>query len=187
MSRRAPSARRWWLVAAMVVLVALGVVVAKALPGRPSADSASAVPVTLVRDEPAPPLEGSTLDGAPFDLAALRGQPVVVNVWASWCAPCREELPLLAETARRYREAGLRVVALAMRDDAASARALLGQVAAPELTVVTDPEGTRAIQWGVRGVPETFLVDRDGHVRVHAVGALTRQWIDRQLPQVVRP
>ncbi|MFI7427677.1 TlpA family protein disulfide reductase [Micromonospora sp. NPDC049836] len=130
----------------------------------------------------APALTGTTLDGARFDLAALHGQVVLVNVFASWCGPCRDELPLLAETARRWSPNGLRVVGLNLRDGPDAVRALLQEARAGDaLTVLPDPDGARAIEWGVRGVPETYLVDRDGRIVAHQPGVVTRQWLDDRL------
>ncbi|WFE39841.1 TlpA disulfide reductase family protein [Micromonospora sp. WMMD998] len=129
----------------------------------------------------APALAGATLDGGRFDLAALRGQVVLVNVFASWCGPCRDELPLVAETGRQWSSRGLRVVGLNLRDGPDAVRPLLAQSRAENLTVVPDPDGARSVEWGVRGVPETFLVDRDGRVVAHRPGVVTRQWLDDHL------
>ncbi|GGM58390.1 cytochrome C-type biogenesis protein [Micromonospora sonchi] len=129
----------------------------------------------------APALAGTTLDGTWFDLAAVRGQVVLVNVFASWCGPCRDELPLLAETALRWSPQGLRVVGLNLRDGPEAVRTLLKQTQAEQLTVLPDPDGTRAVDWGVRGVPETFVVDRDGRIVAYQPGVVTRQWLQDQL------
>lgn len=177
--------RLWWVVAAVSVL-GLGVVLTAGLRFEGTGEGAATGPATQVKDEAAAPLAGRTLDGGRFDLADLRGQVVVVNVWASWCAPCREELPLLAETARQWSGKGLSVVGLNVRDKDAAARQMLAETGAENLTVVTDPEGTLAVDWGVVGVPETFVVDRDGHVRVRAMGVVTRQWLDQHVLALVR-
>jgi cytochrome c biogenesis protein CcmG/thiol:disulfide interchange protein DsbE len=129
----------------------------------------------------APALAGTTLTGERFDLAAARGDVVLVNVFASWCGPCRDELPLLVETARDWSPRGLRVVGLNLRDGPDAVRALLRQTRADALTVLPDPDGVRAVEWGVRGVPETFLVDRDGRVVAHRNGVVTRQWLRDEL------
>ncbi|WAL69554.1 redoxin domain-containing protein [Amycolatopsis cynarae] len=179
--------RRWWFAPAGVVLVVLGFVLARGLDSPSPGSGSSGLPVTSTGDEPAPALTGRTFDGAPFDLAALRGQVVVVNVWASWCGPCRQELPALAEQARRREGSGIRIVGLAMRDDLTAARRLLAETGASGLISVLDPDGTQAVRWGVKGVPETFVVDPAGHIRVHAVGPVTGQWLDDTLGAVSRP
>lgn len=134
---------------------------------------------------PAPRLAGSTLDGGRFDLAEARGHVVVVNVFASWCGPCRDELPLLADAARRWAPDGLRVVGLNLRDGPEAVRALLAETGADDLTVVPDPDGTRGVEWGVRGVPETFVVDRDGRIVTRHQGVVSRQWLDRWVTPLV--
>ncbi|MEV0001705.1 TlpA disulfide reductase family protein [Micromonospora sp. NPDC050980] len=156
---------------ALLVAVAAAALVAARLPGPTDPGPAPA----------APALAGATLDGGRFDLAALRGQVVLVNVFASWCGPCRDELPLLAETGRQWSSRGLRVVGLNLRDGPDAVRPLLAQSRAAELTVVPDPDGARSVEWGVRGVPETFLVDRDGRIVAHRPGVVTRQWLDEHL------
>jgi cytochrome c biogenesis protein CcmG/thiol:disulfide interchange protein DsbE len=141
--------------------------------------------VTQIRDDPAPPLAGRTTTGDRFDLSALRGQVVLVNIWASWCSPCRQELPLLAETARQWAGHGVRLVGLDVRDNEQDARVLLTEAGATDLTVVPDPRGLVAVSWGVRGVPETFIVDRAGQIRVLARGAVTATWLRQQLTRLV--
>ena len=135
--RRGPAAARVLLGVAAVAL--LGVLLAAGLihRGAPSG-SDPLLPVTQHRDEPAPPLTGPTLAGGRFDLAALRGQVVVVNVMASWCAPCRQKLPMLATAAAQWATSGVRVVGVAMRDDAGDTAKLLNDTGATALTVVAD-------------------------------------------------
>ncbi len=133
----------------------------------------------------APALSGSTLDGAFFTLDELDGQVVLVNVWASWCGPCRDELPLLVRTQRRFAAAGLRVVTVDTRDGPDAARALLAETGATGLTTVLDPDGRLAVSWGARGVPETFLVDRHGVVRAVSIGPIISQWVRQQVQPLV--
>ena len=129
--------------------------------------------------EPAVALVGTTLDGERFDLAELRGDVVVVNVWASWCAPCRDELPALADAARRWGEDGLHVVGISTRDRESAARGLLREVGASALPSVVDQDGRLALSWGALGVPETFVVDRSGVVRARLAGAVDEAWLER--------
>jgi cytochrome c biogenesis protein CcmG, thiol:disulfide interchange protein DsbE len=137
-------------------------------------------PTTRQPNAAAPALAGQTLDGEQFDLAALRGQVVLVNVFASWCGPCRTELPLLLDTQRRWSAEGLHLVGIDVRDSFDAVRALLDQTQARELLVLPDPTGAIAVAWGVRGVPETFLVDRDGRIVAWAQGPLTRSWLEQR-------
>ncbi|MFW2514584.1 TlpA family protein disulfide reductase [Demequina sp. SO4-13] len=127
--------------------------------------------------QPAPPLEGEGLRGEQIELAGLRGDVVVVTVWASWCAPCRDEVPVLHRALQRWDDQGFAVVGVNFRDhpDAAAQFVEQEQVAFPS---VADPEGAIAVSWGVRGLPQTFLIDRSGDVAARKVGPVDDAWID---------
>lgn len=145
-------------------------------------------PAFALAGQPAPPLAGPTVQGGRADLADFRGSVVLVNVWASWCGPCRQELPLLTEAQRRLGPRGLRVVGLLMKDGEVPARNLLRELGAMEITSIEDPEGVQAIGWGIRGIPETFLVDRDGRVRQLWIGPLNADWLDHTVePMLTAP
>ncbi len=131
-----------------------------------------------------PPLEGLSRGGTAVpgfsqsDLAD--GQPTVVNVWASWCVPCRAEHPLLEALARRE---GLRLYGINYKDEPEAARRFLGALGNPYGAVGTDRPGRVAIDWGVYGVPETFVIDGAGIIRLKHVGPLTEESIrDRIIP-----
>lgn len=134
---------------------------------------------------PAPDLSGRTLTGRAADLRSLRGRVVLVTVWASWCPPCRQELPVLAATRDRLGPRGVSVLGILTRDEAAPARALLREVGAGQLTSVQDPDGGLAVSWGATGVPETFLVDRTGTIRARRLGPVTDDWVHRYVDPLV--
>jgi thiol-disulfide isomerase/thioredoxin len=118
-------------------------------------------------------LSGATLSGRKFTLSALRDHVVVVNVWASWCAPCRAESPLLARMAGRLRAHGVAFVGIDERDDAASARRFATQAGAgyPELF---DPSGellAHLPQLPQMGIPSTLIVDTAGRAAARIIGA----------------
>ena len=120
-------------------------------------------------------LEGLPADGQPvpgLTAADLKGRTTVVNVWASWCAPCRQEHPVLMDLARNP---AVRVVGINYKDNAENARRFLGALGNPFAAVGVDPNGRAAIDWGVYGVPETFIVGPDGTIRYKHVGPLLRE------------
>lgn len=140
-------------------------------------DEPSKLPSALIgKPAPAltlPPLEGLVRRGepvpglAPGDLTA--GAVSVVNVFASWCAPCRAEHPLLMDLA----SGGTQIIGINHKDDAENARRFLGQLGNPYAKVGTDRNGRAAIEWGVYGVPETFVVSGNGVIIFKHVGPLT--------------
>ena len=102
--------------------------------------------------------------------ADFAGQPWLLNVWATWCGGCREEHETLLEIAR---EARLPMMGLNWRDDRALALQWLAQLGNPYVSVAYDPEGRTAIDWGVYGAPETFLIGADGKVLRKRIGPMT--------------
>lgn len=173
---RRPRMWRWGVLALAAVVVATVVTVLGTGIGR----DPSIVSSRLV-GRSAPPLAGPTLDGRGFDLAEQRGSVVLVNVWASWCGPCREEHPLLVEASRDLASRGLVVVGVNTKDNAADARAFLREMGGAPYRSVDDREGRHAVEWATFGVPETFVVDRRGIVRAHIAGGVSAQWIDQNV------
>ncbi|MFG1830747.1 TlpA family protein disulfide reductase [Micromonospora chersina] len=179
---RRPQRRPGWLrlgpATVLTLTVAVGALIAVGLrgPATPDPDAAAGM-----AGRPAPALAGATLDGGRFALSDARGEVVLVNVFASWCGPCRDELPVLVDAERRWSPRGVRLVGLNIRDGADAVRALLDETGATGLTVVPDPDGTRSVEWGVRGVPETFVVDRDGRLVDRRQGVVTRQWLEQRI------
>jgi cytochrome c biogenesis protein CcmG/thiol:disulfide interchange protein DsbE len=123
-----------------------------------------------------PPLEGVDLPG--FDTASLRGEPTLVNVFASWCVPCREEHPLLTAVAEHQY---IRLFGINHSDAPENARAFLEELGNPYDAIGVDRDRRVSIDWGVYGVPETFLVDADGIIRFKHVGPLTPTTLERDL------
>lgn len=168
--------RRWpWAALLVAVAVAVAAVLSTGLGRDPS------VVDSVLLDRPAPPLAGPTLDGGTFNLEDHRGKVVLVNVWASWCAPCRDEYPLLRAAALDLSPLGLQIVGIDTLDRPDDAQAFLDELGGENFPNVLDPEGRLAIEWGTFGVPETFVVDRDGRLVTKQVGPLTSDWIARNL------
>jgi cytochrome c biogenesis protein CcmG, thiol:disulfide interchange protein DsbE len=134
----------------------------------PSALIGHPVPQTAL-----PPIAGLKRDGNAvpgIDPASFAGAVSVVNVWASWCVPCHDEAPLLRQLAQDQR---LRLVGINYKDDADNARRFLGRYGNPFAAAGADQNGRAAIEWGVYGVPETFVIGRDAHIAYKLVGPIT--------------
>jgi len=128
-----------------------------------------------------PPLTGLLSDGTQvpgLDPAIFKGKVSVVNVWASWCVPCHDEAPLLTELAKDTR---LQLVGINYKDAPDNARRFLGRYGNPFGAVGVDANGRAAIEWGVYGVPETFVVGREGTIVYKLVGPITPDNIDSAL------
>jgi cytochrome c biogenesis protein CcmG, thiol:disulfide interchange protein DsbE len=135
--------------------------------------------------DPAPPLAGTTLDGATVDLASFRGRPIIVNFWASWCIPCRNEFPLLKAAFAKYGADGLTIVGTIFVDDEDDARRFAASSGAtwPSLT---DPTGGHARDWRVVAPPQTYFIGRDGIIASRQIGELTQADLDRQLAAILK-
>jgi cytochrome c biogenesis protein CcmG/thiol:disulfide interchange protein DsbE len=120
-----------------------------------------------------PPVVGLDRNGAAvpgIDPANFKGAVTVVNVWASWCVPCHDEAPLLMRLAGDSR---VRIVGINYKDDPQNARRFLGRYGNPFAAAGADRSGRAAIEWGVYGVPETFIVGRDARIAYKLVGPIT--------------
>lgn len=178
--RRHRHTARWVAVTVLVVAAALVAVLAT----RPQAN-ASEVDTPLLGHE-APALAGATLSGGRLDLGSLRGRWVVVNFFASWCAPCQQEEPELVTFAFDHRSAGSAALVGVVFDDAtSSARGFLSSSGAT-WPAVADPGGQLALAYGVRAPPETFIVSPAGVVVVHLDGPVTAAGLDYWLRRAAR-
>src|SRR5271169_643529 len=130
---------------------------------------------------PLPPLAGLVDGGAQvpgLDPAMFKGKVSVVNVWASWCVPCHDEAPLLTELGHDTR---LQIVGINYKDSPDNARRFLGRYGNPFGIVGVDANGRASIEWGVYGVPETFIVGRAGTIVYKLVGPVTADNINTVL------
>ena len=195
MTRRSPigSGRLLILVVLVVVAVVLpagaalfdrGEPVDRAGLGNPATSASTAVQ-TYPPGTPAKALRLPGLDGPEVDLAALRGRPVVVNFWATWCEPCVREFPLLRAAAAAHKADRLAVVGVLTGDRPGPARDF---VRAQRATwpVALDPEAATATAWGAVGLPHTWFVRPDGTLASHQLGELTQASLDRQLAEILR-
>jgi len=166
---------RW---VAGVVLVMSAALVALLATSPPQ--TATEVDTPLV-GQAAPDIAGATLGGGSFDLSALRGRWVVVNFFASWCPPCQQEEPELVAFAYAHRSPGDAALVGVVFDDAASTARQFLQSTGASWPAVIDPDGQVALNYGVRGPPETFIVAPDGTVVVHLDGPVTAASLDHWL------
>jgi cytochrome c biogenesis protein CcmG/thiol:disulfide interchange protein DsbE len=138
-----------------------------------------------VPNTPLPPVEGLVRDGAQVPgiaSADFKGAVSLVNVWASWCVPCHDEAPLLMKLAGDHR---IRVIGINYKDQPENARRFIGRYGNPFAAVGADANGRASIDWGVYGVPETFVIDRDGRIAYKLVGPITADNIENTLkPQL---
>src|ERR1700747_2735891 len=160
----APQRSRWLMAAPLIAFQPLAAIFCF----RPGSGDPSRIPSALIgRPAPQtvlPPLDGLVYKGAPvpgLDPAVFKGKVSIVNVWASWCVPCHDEAPLLTELGHDDR---LQIVGINYKDSPDNARRFLGRYGNPFGMVGVDSNGRAAIEWGVYGVPETFIVGRDGKI-----------------------
>jgi thiol-disulfide isomerase/thioredoxin len=148
--------------------------------GAAASDGPRAVPWPASR--PTPGFELAAWEGPAVSLAGLRGRPVLLNFWASWCAPCRAELPSLELLETRHEAAGLRVLALNFRETDAALRRFMDETGLT-LPVLRDRDGAVARAYGVRVFPSSIAIGRDGRASFSVVGEVdwsgpqARDWI----------
>ena len=175
-----------WTLAPVIIFAAMAAMFAFALrSGDPSK-----LPSALI-GKPVPPMAFAPIEGllnsgvpvAGFSGADLaKGKVSVVNFWATWCVPCLQEHPLLVQLKQ---QTGVDIYGVNNKDDPTAARRFLGLHGNPFTAAGTDPQGRGAIEWGVYGMPETFVVDGKGRIAYKHVGAITERSLVEQLVPAV--
>ncbi len=178
--------RRYWLMLPFVLFFALACVFFYALSGNPAL-----VPSVLI-GKPVPaaqfaPLEGLNLNGQPvagFDEKDLaKGGVTVVNFWASWCGPCVVEHPQLIALGK---EPGIQMFGVNYKDQPGNARRFLGRYGNPYTVVGTDMKGRGAIEWGVYGMPETFVINGKGEIIYKHVGPISAEDLRNKILPIIK-
>ena len=148
--------KRWLAIIPLALFAVLVVVAWQQLTGKDPSPASFTSP-----ERPVPDTQVATIDGAPFSLPSLRGKPYLVNIWASWCTPCRAEHPFLVEMSKQDVE----IVGVLYEDpNIPAATAILEREGNPFSRIVLDPKGDLGLDVGISGVPETFLVNADGMI-----------------------
>ncbi len=181
----APPRRRTVVLLPLIAFLALAALFMYRLgagdPSRiPSALIGKAAPATDL-----PPIAGLERDGKPvpgLDSAVFEGEVTVLNVWASWCVPCHDEAPLLMQLAADKR---IRIAGINYKDQPDNARRFLGRYGNPFVANGADANGRTAIEWGVYGVPETFVVGRDGKIAYKLIGPITPENLEKALKPAI--
>jgi cytochrome c biogenesis protein CcmG/thiol:disulfide interchange protein DsbE len=134
--------------------------------------------------ETAPSLTGTTVDGRTVSLADLRGKPVIVNFWASWCGPCIREFPVLKDA--EVQHPGLAILGVIYQDDPANSKAFATQMNA-DWSNLTDPDGTMANAYLVVAPPQSYFIDAKGIVHSRQIGEITAADLERQYAAIANP
>jgi cytochrome c biogenesis protein CcmG/thiol:disulfide interchange protein DsbE len=153
-----------WIAVGVIVLLVLGLLIYSMI------DRPSELPQV---GDPVPAFELTALDGSSMELESQRGRVVVVNFFASWCVPCRQEAANLEATWQEYRDQGVQFYGIAYKDATSKAQAFLDEFRVTYPNAV-DPGNRTARGYGVTGVPETFVIDRNGLLVQHFLGEITQ-------------
>lgn len=132
-------------------------------------------------NKPAPTTILPDMDGNNTDLSQFKGQPVLVNYFASWCAPCRAEAPALGLLSKR-----IDIVGIAYKDRVEDTKTFLTEYGNPFSAILVDKDGMAAISWGVYGVPETFILDDNGMVLFRHAGPITRTVLEQDVEKILQ-
>jgi thiol-disulfide isomerase/thioredoxin len=170
---------------ALVVVMAVGwLFLGGGLEHLQSLFGASPRPFVPEIGRPAPPLRLPAAGGGEVDLAALRGKVVVINFWATWCIPCRAEMPAVERVYQSYRGRGFEVLGVDVQERESDVVAFLKDVGVTFPSAI-DRTGEVVLAYRANALPTTFFVDRDGIVRDVHVGPLTEEWLEERVRRLM--
>lgn len=148
---------------------------------RPAAPNGRASPLV---GKPAPDFKLELLRGGTLRLSQLKGKALIVNFWASWCIPCREEAPLLRDTQTKYASRGLVIVGITVSDKPEDSRRFAEEFGLNYPNLI-DPKGKTGVDYGVTGVPETYFIDRKGMIVTKKIGPIYAEELERRIGDIL--
>ncbi|MFQ5594858.1 MAG: TlpA family protein disulfide reductase [Anaerolineae bacterium] len=189
----------WWLTGGCVVVVAcliaagtgaalgwavFGPLVSEDVAGRASVADAPASLRGNPLGQQAPDFALLDVEGKELSLSDVRGRPILINFWATWCGPCRTEMPVIEEAYQQHKGDGLVVLAIDVQESPELAKTFAGWLGVT-FTLLDDGSGEVASRYRVTAFPTSFFVDRDGVIRAWQVGAMSRSALDRHLDKII--
>jgi peroxiredoxin len=172
------------VIAVTVFLMLLLVIIVRTSRTSDPAPSAANNPANSQADM-APPFELKTLDGRTLKLSDLRGKVVVLNFWATWCAPCRVETPWLVELYRQYQRKGLEIVGVSLDDGGTHPVEKFVQEMKVNYPVLMGSNSVSDSYGGLRFLPQTFFIDRDGRIERHTIGLTSRSDLEDDIKRLL--
>jgi cytochrome c biogenesis protein CcmG, thiol:disulfide interchange protein DsbE len=134
---------------------------------------------SALKNKPAPSVVFEGFEGGkPFSIADFKGEVVVLNLFASWCPPCREEHPQLVTLSKK---SGFKLIGIDYKDNAENARKFLSQFGNPYALIGSDTKGRIALEWGVYGIPETFIINKQGIVAYKFIGPISVDTLNNKI------
>jgi thiol-disulfide isomerase/thioredoxin len=146
----------------------------------------TSIPAISSAGDLAPDASLHMLSGSTLSLHDLRGKLVAMNFWATWCVPCRSEMPELEQASQHYQDVGLVIVAVNVGESARTVQAFVSELGLDHLQVALDFDAAIADQYGVIGFPTTFWIDRNGFIQAKHIGPLTRDQIDHYMQDILQ-
>ena len=175
------------IVIVVVILVVTGMLIAGRHMARTGGSAASPIPAgNNIKGAAAPNFELTTLDGKKLRLSDLRGKAVLLNFWATWCGPCKIEIPWLEDLQKQYAPQGLQIVGISMDDDPPAKVAKFAQEEGINYTVVMGNDKVADLYGGVDGLPETFYIGRDGKIVSRVMGLIGHKEIEENIQSALK-
>ena len=180
------SGNRSAIIIVVVVLVVTGMLIAGRHMAR-TGNTASPIPAgNNIKGTAAPDFELTTLDGQKLRLSDLRGKAVLLNFWATWCGPCKIEIPWLEDLQKQYAPQGLQIVGISMDDDPPAKVAQFAKDQGINYTVVMGNDKVADLYGGVDGLPETFYIGRDGKIVTRVLGLVGHKEIEENIQSALK-